>query len=73
MAYFSTNTECINYQSEFCSKCWHQKPTDGACAVWSAQMLHNNDSEDSILHILIPRNGTNNEPCKMFVPKEIEG
>ncbi len=76
MTYFLTNTECIDYQSEFCSKCWHQKPNDGGCAVWFAHMLHNYEecnNEDSILHILIPRNGTNNEPCKMFVPKAIEG
>ncbi len=72
MAYFSNGTECSNYQSAYCGKCWHQKPNDGGCAVWFAHMLHNCNDEDSILHILIPRNSIKNELCKMFVPKEIE-
>ncbi len=50
MAYFSNGTECSNYQSAYCGKCWHQKP-DG-CEVWHAHMLLNYEecnNEDSIL------------------------
>lgn len=43
------------------------------CAVWAAHMLKNYDecnNEESILHMLIPRDGKgNNGICSMHAPK----
>ena len=73
MGYFSNGTEGMLYEDDFCSRCVHQKPDDGGCAVWLAHMLYNyrdcND-ENSILHLLIPRSKDklSNEKCTMWTP-----
>ena len=66
MGYFSNGTEGMLYEEEYCQKCAHY---DG-CAVWAAHYLHNYrecNNKESILDILIPRNGTENEKCRMFI------
>ena len=71
MGYFANGTMGEIYKAEYCDRCVHQKPDDGGCAVWLAQMLHNYGEArrpDSILHLLIPRSksGGGNERCRMF-------
>lgn len=73
MAYFSNGTEGESYEAQYCDRCIHQKHDEGGCAVWLAHMLHNYDEcnkPDSILHLLIPRDGIWNRECKMFVEKQ---
>ena len=72
MGYFSNGTEGAIYEELYCSRCIHQKPNDGGCAVFLAHLLHNYeecDNEDSILHLLIPRkkDGIGNDQCTMFI------
>ena len=72
MAYFSNGEEGRWYQEEYCSRCVHDQKQD--CAVWLAHLIHNygeNNKDDSILHLLIPRSkdGLGNEQCKMFIRK----
>lgn len=74
MGYFSNGTEGEMYEAEYCSRCIHQKPDEGGCAIWLAHMLHNYEEcnkKDSILHLLIPRakDGPWNDQCRMFVEK----
>ncbi len=67
MGYFSNGTERMIYQEEYCTRCVHDINED--CAVWSTHILHNykeRNKKDSILHILIPRKGIQNEKCRMF-------
>lgn len=70
MGYFSSGSEGDDYAQRYCSRCVHQKPDDGGCAVWLAHMLHNYEEcnkPDSILHLLIPRKpDTFNAECAMF-------
>lgn len=66
MAYFSNGTEGMIYQHDFCSRCIH----NGNCSVWEAHLIYNYrecNNKESILHLLIPRNGTENEQCTMFI------
>ena len=75
MGYFSNGTEGEDYESRYCSKCAHQKIDEGGCAVWMAHMIANYkecNNPDSILHILIPRDGAGNEECRMFWPKMMD-
>ena len=67
MGYFSNGTEGMIYEQYFCSRCIH----GGNCAVWDAHLLYNYrecNNKESILHLLIPRNDTENEQCRMFIP-----
>ena len=68
MGYFSNGAEGMDYQEEWCVRCVHD--TNEGCAVWLAHLCYSceqcNDPE-SILHILIPRTGIENDKCKMFV------
>lgn len=71
MGYFSNGTEGMFYQEEYCEKCVHD--INGDCPIWLAHILHNYsecNKPDSILHILIPREGGRNGQCKMFIPAE---
>lgn len=66
MGYFSNGTEGEMYESQYCDRCIHQ---DDPCAVWLLHMLHNYDecnNDKSMLHVLIPRKGIENEQCAMF-------
>ena len=68
MAYFSNGTEGELYNVQYCDHCIH----GGDCAVWDAHMWHNYDecnNNASILDILIPRDKTRNEKCRMFTDK----
>lgn len=74
MGYFPNDDAGINYEIEYCERCVHHNLYEGGCAVWRAHMLHDcleQNNEDSILHILIPRSADklDNEQCRMFWPK----
>lgn len=69
MGYFSNGTAGEIYEAQYCSRCVHQKLDDGGCRVMLAHMLYNYDEcnkPDSILHLLIPRDGIENKQCTMF-------
>ncbi len=73
MGYLPNGAAGDRYEAAYCDHCAHQNHEGEGCAVWLAHMLHNYDEcnkKDSILHILIPRNGIENEQCKMFVKKK---
>jgi len=71
MGYFSNGTEGAIYEETFCRRCIHYGPEDGpGCPIWLAHLIHNYDecnNDESILHILIPREGVHNLQCTMFV------
>lgn len=74
MGYFSNGAEGNYYEGEWCEKCVHcpQPDSETGCAVWDAHEIYNYkecNNPDSILHILIPRKGVENEKCRMFWPK----
>lgn len=74
MGYFSNGEEGDRYDDEYCSKCIHAPDYDASidCAVLTAHSLHNYDEcnkPESILHLLIPREGLFNGKCKMFIEK----
>lgn len=73
MGYFSNGTANEIYQEQYCVRCVHFD--DGGCPVMFAHMMYNyrdcND-EESILHLLIPRDGIENKQCTMFIPEEKE-
>ncbi len=71
MGYFSNGTSNEIYMEEYCSRCVHQKLDDGGCSVMFLHFLHNYDecnNKESMLHVLIPRDGLKNEECTMFHP-----
>jgi hypothetical protein len=73
MGYFSNGTDGEMYYETFCANCVHNGDEDGPyCPVWAAHKEYNyrdcND-KNSILHILIPRKGVENEECTMFIRK----
>lgn len=77
MGYFPNGTAGEMYEGYYCSRCVHQHGPDGesGCAVWHAHLLHSYadcNNKDSILHILIPREGIENEQCRMFHEKQPE-
>jgi len=54
------------YEEKYCAKCAHEE----GCAVWAAHFIHNYDecnNDESILHMLIPREGIYNGKCHMFL------
>lgn len=81
MGYFSNGTENDMYVAEYCQNCkhgdWFHDDTGDVpmCAVMMAHLLYNYDecnNKESILHILIPRDGKGyNEQCLMFLPRQI--
>jgi len=67
MGYFSNGTEGLSYEEDYCFHCIHD-PDE--CAVLLAHDIYNYkdcNKKDSILHILIPRDGLCNGKCKMFI------
>lgn len=71
MGYFANGTAGMEYESQYCDKCVHQKPDDGGCAVFMVHLMHNHEEcnkPESILHKLIPRtdDGLGNEQCRMY-------
>jgi len=74
MGYFSNGTEGDLYEEKWCKRCVHYPQTeyDECCMVWFAHLICNYDEcndEDSVLHMLIPREGIRNLECKMFIPR----
>ena len=70
MGYFSNGTEGMDYEAKWCDRCIHQNGLDGksGCAVLLAHSLHKYrecNNKESILHLLIPREGsvTANAQC----------
>jgi len=69
MGYFPNGTSNMDYEEHYCVRCVHQKIDDGGCAVMMAHPLKNYDEcndDESILHMLIPRDGIRNKECRMF-------
>ena len=75
MGYFSNGTEGSIYEGTYCRRCVHYGPEEGpGCPVWFAHLLHNYEAcndDGSILHLLIPRHGIENEECAMFFNPEV--
>jgi len=73
MGYFPNGTAGEEYEARYCARCQHEYDAEGrGCAVWDAHLLHNYDEcnkPDSILHLLIPRKGIDNERCLMFLER----
>lgn len=70
MGYFPNGTSAEIYQSTYCAHCRNADPEHLGCAVWDAHMIHNYaecTNDDSILHMLIPRDGIENKVCAMFL------
>lgn len=68
MGYFSNGAEGMDYQYKYCDHCAHNE--NGGCPIWDAHLRYNYEecnNKDSILHLLIPRNGIYNEQCKLFM------
>ena len=66
MGYFANGTEGMLYMEEFCDSCVHGED----CAVWKAHLEYSykeSNNPESILHLLIPRTGIQNEPCRMYI------
>ena len=74
MGYFSNGTEGADYQERYCSRCVHDKNQD--CPIWTAHLMLNYQEcskPDSILHMLIPRDGARNLPCRLFIEEKASG
>jgi hypothetical protein len=71
MGYFPNGAAGMQYEAKYCEKCVHHKQNGGGCAVFLAHLVYNYnecDKTDSILHMLIPLSGADNEKCRMFWP-----
>ena len=78
MGYFSNGNQGDQYEAQWCARCMHHvdepETFEDGCAVWDAHMFKNYDDcndPHSILHMLIPRQGIENEPCRMFIEREV--
>jgi hypothetical protein len=63
VGYFANGEEGMMYEERYCLRCVHGDAPEG-CAVWNAHFLRNHDecnNPDSILHMLIPRDGVHNQ------------
>jgi hypothetical protein len=68
MGYFSNGTEGELYYEDYCSRCVHNKNED--CPIWDAHLLFSYrdcNNPESILHMLIPRDGIENKACRLFL------
>lgn len=77
MGYFSNGSEGECYYEEYCARCIHDDPENGKhCPIWSLHLLYNYEEcnkKDSYLHVLIPREGSINGTCSMFVERAAMG
>jgi hypothetical protein len=74
MGYFSNGAEGEGYVEQWCCRCEHWD--EGGCPVWLAHQIHNYaecNKPDSILHMLIPRQGISNARCEMFIEARASG
>jgi len=72
MGYFSNGTEGALYEDAYCDKCVHKHPEHG-CPALEAHLMWNYEEcikRDSILHKIIPPNGTGNDQCIFFKEKK---
>lgn len=75
MGYFPNGTSSEIYQARFCDHCRHMADAEKGCAVWDAHLVHNYaecNNDESILHMLIPRDGIDNGQCAMFLPLDAD-
>ena len=79
MGYFSNGSEGEHYEQKWCDRCIHgdyginKEGATHMCPVWLAHFVHNYDecnNDNSILHMLIPRDGSDNGQCKMFIEQK---
>lgn len=75
MAYFSNGTSGDAYEHSICRHCIHyaRDEIQEPCMVWSMHIVWNYDQCDSeptaeLLGSLIPRKGTKNGVCTMWLP-----
>lgn len=69
MGYFPNGSAGEDYQAQWCRHCVHDINED--CAVWMAHLRANYEdcgNPASVLHVLIPRKGIDNQMCRLFVP-----
>jgi len=71
MGYFSNGSEGMDYEHNYCSKCYWG---DKACMIWLAHLEYQGDGHDKILDLFIPRakDGLSNEICTMFMSNKWE-
>ncbi len=78
MGYFSNGSEGDDYMARYCARCveWCDRGDGGGvgCPVMDLHLAHNydavgNDQLTGILDGFIPRKGTANGECRMFVEK----
>jgi len=70
MGYFSNGEEGMAYEEAWCLNCCHYGEIGENCAVLEAHSIYNYaecNNQDSILHILIPRDGLGNARCGMYI------
>lgn len=81
MAYFPNGTSMLDYQNQYCDRCVNDVnkrcPILTLHALWSYDAVGKNKDEtkETALNIFIPREGIENQECKMFVecPKAVTG
>jgi len=69
MAYFPNGASGGDYREKYCDNCVHDKNDD--CPIWALHLMHNYEecnNDDSFLEVLIPRDGIENQECKLFIP-----
>lgn len=73
MGFFSSGNASENYQAAYCFRCahWNEEATEIiGCPVWDAHIVGGQSEmrkPDSLLHLLIPREGGRNLECTMFL------
>lgn len=75
MAYFANGTEGDMYEEKYCSRCVHNQDEERGCPVMNAHLMYNYGQTgvvESVLSMLIPRDGIRNEQCRMFVELTVE-
>ena len=67
MGHFSSGSEGLDYEEQWCRRCVHYGPENGpGCPVMLAHLLHNGNE---VLDLLIPQSadGLGNDQCAMFI------
>lgn len=65
MAHFSNGTEFMFWEEGQCWDCVHNQQEE-PCAVTNLHFCYQDDVDDEILDLLIPRTDTGNGVCQMF-------
>lgn len=75
MAYFANGEEGDMYEELYCSRCAHRRdPEQGECCpvlmlhlLWNYEQCDGDGHKGMALGLFIPREGTTNQQCEMFV------